>query len=323
MKKECRECLEPFEDFMDQKEDGWWCEDCDTYNFFDEANYSNHKFTIIYEDKYKAEKFPRKSPLKFKQQLSPFRYPGGKSKMIPYLATLLRANKCEALTSPFSGGASFELAMLESKMVDKVLLNDIDFGIYSVWWAILNMPDELIHRINTFKPTVENFFLSQEKIKKDYHSLDLMDAAWHTLLVNRLAYSGILMANPLGGKNGDITALTSRWNPASLSKRINQIHQMNSRIELFNVDSIDFIADYFWSDKTTLFIDPPYLEKGEQLYPHAYQEQDHINLAFMLDGLHRSYPNSDIIVTYDYNKWLQSQYVHVDEEIIIGRNYSI
>lgn len=308
---------------VDTNTEGWWCDTCDAYNYFDDSKHNNHRFTIIYEDKNKIETLPKRQDRKFKSQLSPFRYAGGKSKIIPFLASFVREEKCEVLASSHAGGASFELAMLEARLAKRLLLNDLDYGVFAVWWATLNMPEELIYRIRSFQPTHAAYFKAQEHIKLGYDRLDLMDAAWYTLLVNRLSFSGIARANPLGGRNGDINALTSRWNPATLAKRINAIHEMAHLIDLSCLDAVEFIEGAFWSDHTTIFIDPPYVEKGKDLYNIYYTQRDHIRLSVTLDSLHIGTPASDIIVTYDYNEWLQGLYRGPDNELIVGRKYSI
>lgn len=306
----------------DCNENGWWCDCCDAFNYYDTAIHQNHQFTIIYEDKsLKVVKTAKNK--RFKQQLSPFRYPGGKSKMIPYLYQFLRESKCDTLASPFTGGGSFELAMLEAGVVKKLRLNDLDYGVYAVWWCILYMPDMLIERIQAFKPTHKVYFEAQALIKTDYRHLDLLEAAWITLLVNRLAFSGIAKANPLGGKKGTLNALTARWNPTTLIKRISAIHELAPNIEISCVNAIEFIEDTFLSNSTTLFIDPPYVEKGQALYNQFYTEQDHMELAFVLRTLHVGTPSADILVTYDYNDWLERLYYAIDHSEVIGRNYSI
>lgn len=60
----------------DYTNEGWFCEDCDSFNYFNEENHQNHKFTVILEDKMlKESKEIAVSKRKFKKQLSPFRYP--------------------------------------------------------------------------------------------------------------------------------------------------------------------------------------------------------------------------------------------------------
>ena len=87
--------------------------------------------------------------------------------------------------------------------------------------------------------------------------MDIPDAAWCSLLVNRLAFSGIPKANPLGGKNGTISQLTSRYNPLVLAKRIKKVHSMSERITITQNDAIQLIEEEYWNSDATIFIDPP------------------------------------------------------------------
>lgn len=259
----CRICGSNWYD--DTNNEGWWCANCDGYNYWNLAAHDNHKFIVILEDKLQKEATVRRKSI-YKKQLSPLRYPGGKSKLIDYLATFIRKEKAKTLISPFLGGGSVELALLEAGTVQKLLINDLDYGLYSLWWTMLHMPDDLITRIEEFNPTQKAFYDAQSLIKSDYLHLNNLDAAWITLLVNRLAYSGIAKANSMGGKQGSVHDLTVRWNPKTLIKRIREIHKLADRIEVFCEDAVEFIEAYFWDDSATLFIDPPYFVKGKDLY---------------------------------------------------------
>lgn len=65
----------------------------------------------------------------------------------------LHKEKTIKLVSPFTGGGSFELAMLQAGVIKKLHLNDKDFGVYSLWWAIKYMPFALIERLQSKEPT--------------------------------------------------------------------------------------------------------------------------------------------------------------------------
>lgn len=212
--------------------------------------------------------------------------------------------------------------MLDAGKVEKLYLNDLDTGIYALWWMIVHMPDELIHRIQTARPTQEDYFQARTKIAEDYRGLDLPEAAWTTLLNNRLAYSGVWKANPLGGRNGCSTSLLSRWNPDDLCKRILHISRMADRITITQENAFEFIEEAYWNDHGTIVADPPYVGKGEQLYHTFYQEKDHRSLAFLLDTLHHGCPGTDILLTYDYCEWIKKQYECPDMELF-GRAYSV
>ena len=69
---------------LDKHNRGFWCEECDGFTYFDETD-NKHRFLLILENK-TTEKANRISAnVKFNKRLSPFRYPGGKSKIIDYL----------------------------------------------------------------------------------------------------------------------------------------------------------------------------------------------------------------------------------------------
>lgn len=317
----CVFCHEPYNSALDQSAEGFFCDSCDGFTYFNEDE--RHNYFLILEDKTRQETLIPYSTIKFKKQLSPLRYPGGKSKLVNLIYQYINKDNSKHFYSAFCGGASVELAFLEAGVINHLHLNDLDFGVYSLFWSILNIPEILIEQINNTVPTRNLFFKAQEIIKNDYREVDMVDAAWALLLVNRLAYSGIVKAYPLGGKKGSQKQLLSRWNPKTLEKRIMTIHSMRDKITLYNQDAITFIEEAYWTSNSTIFIDPPYVEKGEKLYHLYYQKDNHIELSIVLDSLYQGFPGSDIIITYDYNKWLNDYLYDYPERRIIGRKYVI
>ncbi len=305
---------------LDQYGKGFWCETCDRYNYFEQEK-SRHCFTLILENKRSSKTVVPVQKQKFNKRLSPYRYPGGKSKIINYLYLHLQQSKSKKLVSPFTGGGSFELAMLEEGVVDSLHLNDLDTGVFSLWWTIKHIPYEIIDRIKNITPTKKDYFKAQSIIKDDYLGVNMIDAAWASLLVNRLAFSGIYKANPLGGKHGKKEQLLSRWNPSELIKRIDKIHSLSDKIEVTQENAVTLIEEAYWQDEATIFIDPPYVLKGSDLYHCYYTEKDHRELAFLLDSLHQGCPGADILVTYDYTEWLINLYENPKIESI-NRIYS-
>jgi DNA adenine methylase len=268
-----------------------------------------------------GEKTLVKATRSFHKRLLPFRFPGGKSKVIDYLYSRLRQSKSKMLISPFTVGGSFELAMLDAGAVQELHLNDWDTGIFSFWWVVKHMPYALIERLQSIEPSHQDFFQAQAIIKSDYQGVDMVDAAWSVLLVNRLAYSGIVKANPLGGRNGSKETLLSRWNPRELIKRITHIHQISDRIHVTQENAIELIEDAYWNEEATIFIDPPYFVKGKDLYHCYYTKEDHVALSCLLDSLYHGCPGADLVVTYDYHPWIEQQY-HYPEMERIYRIYS-
>ncbi|WP_025731517.1 DNA adenine methylase [Heyndrickxia ginsengihumi] len=306
---------------LDDYGKGFWCELCDGYTYLDKQA-KKHSFKLILEDKMAENNKLCKSYITFSKRLSPYRYPGGKSKVIDFLYSQLPKKQYKNLVSPFAGGASFELALLDAGVVDNLYLNDLDIGVFSFWWVVKHMPDELIYRIERREPSHKEFSEAQFLIKNDYRGADVLNAAWASFLVNRLAFSGIVKANPLGGKKGGKEKLLSRWNPQDLIKRIKKVHELSNRIEIFQERAVDIIEEYYWDSDTLIFCDPPFVNKGKQLYHCYYSKKEHVELSQLLDSLYVGCPGADIIVTYDYSQWLEELYVSPNRHIV-GRTYSI
>lgn len=324
MAMQCNFCgcddIECFE--FDKHGQGFWCEVCDGYNYLNSDTNKMHKFTLILENKSNKNNVNYVSSTSFKKHLSPLRYPGGKSKLIDYIYFKLNSNNTNVFVEPFAGGASVGLSLLDAGVINNLILNDIDFGIYSLFFIIKNNPNRLINKINKYKPTHKDYFKAQETIKSNYKNCDEFKAAWSLLLVNRLAYSGICKANPLGGKNGSMNDLLVRWNPKTLCNRIDKINKMSNKITVLNMDALELIEEMYWEPSTTIFIDPPYFKKGKDLYEHYYNKEDHIKLNVLLDNLYQGMPGADMILTYDNDEYIEWLYLYPDIEIV-GRVYSI
>ena len=145
--------------------------------------------------------------------------------------------------------------------------------------------------------------------------LNDLDRAFYFLVINRCSFSGIQMANPKSD-------MKDRWIPKSLTERIKKIHSMSDYIEVRNNDAMELIEEMYWNPKNCIFIDPPYIEKGDQLYPvkfHLHQE-----LAELITDLLREFPGcADLLLTYDDQEILHQLYNQNHIGIhIIGRNYS-
>lgn len=69
---------------------------------------------------------------------SPLRYPGGKSRQARAIAQ--RIGRCRELRSPFSGGASVELAHRALGLSDGLWLNDADPWI-ALFWQAIKLPE--------------------------------------------------------------------------------------------------------------------------------------------------------------------------------------
>lgn len=301
---------------------GFWCLDCDGYNFFNRENGNSHKFTLILESGSKRNTPAQIAPIRLKKRLSPLRYPGGKSKIAHLLYWKLSPSNIDTLISPYSGGASVELSLLNAGVVKRIILNDYEYGVFALFKVIKENPEALITRVLEAQLGHDDFFRSREIIKSGYAGCSLLEAAWSMLIVNRLSFSGIYYANPLGGLQGSREQLLSRWNTQEICRRIRIIHAMSDAIVVLNQDACDLIEEAYWYHDSTILVDPPYFKQGKKLYRYYYEEEDHRRLNFLLESLFKGFPGADILLCYDDVPFIEELYTYPKIERI-DRAFSV
>lgn len=233
-----------------------------------------------------------------KKTMSPLRYPGSKNKTYQYVKHLIEINNCDTYIEPFVGGASVAIKLLLNKDVKKIMINDFDKSIYALWYSILNHTEELIDLINSTNITIEEWHRQKEINKNKENNDNLLELGFSTLFLNRTNRSGIIKAGVIGGlnQNGNYK-LDCRFNKEDIVFKIKSLAKFKNKIKLYNKDAEDFIRQNVSRTKNSLtFLDPPYYNKGAELYVNFYKYKDHISLSETID---RSLSNKLWILTYD------------------------
>src|SRR5438067_6981748 len=73
-------------------------------------------------------------------QRSPFRYPGGKTWLVPHVRAWLRSlpKKPQVFVEPFAGGGIISLTAAFEDLADKVLMVELDHEVAALWKTILS-----------------------------------------------------------------------------------------------------------------------------------------------------------------------------------------
>lgn len=323
---ECHETISPSEIRFatTRQQAGCFCDVCEAFCFFNDAQKRpTYKLLLEKKSTHNETLTPNKPPIKFDKRLSPLRYPGGKTLLIDYTYQQLNQNQCETLFSPFAGGASVELALLQSGVVNHLVLNDLDEHLMNFYHQAIYNTAELITYIDSNPLTIKFYEKSHINVNIPFNPQnDRIEAAYHYLINNRCSFSGIFKAGRLGGKNGSLQALSARWNPSDIIKRLWKLHALRDRITLTQLDFRSFIETYAWQSGT-FFIDPPYLtDQAHAIYRHAFNHTQHFQLFDTLNQFYHSYPNADFLVYYDNHPDIHN-YPIPDDVTIINRKYSI
>lgn len=216
--------------------------------------------------------------------LSPLRYPGGKGRLAPFIASLLDANNISGGTyfEPYAGGAGVALHLLFTQRVQKIVINDIDPGVHAFWHSALYDADKLCDLIKRTPVTMQSWS-RQLDIYRDPDS-EILRRGFATFFLNRTNRSGIVCSGgPIGGSRqmGSLT-LGARYNKRSLMERIERIGQVADAVELRNQDALELFRSRNGTRNGTAiwYLDPPYYVKGSRrLYASFYEADDHKVIA--------------------------------------------
>lgn len=238
---------------------------------------------------------------------SPLRYPGGKSKISRYIQEVIDINKLNdgIYIEPFAGGAGLALNLLYNEYFSKVILNDLSKPIYSFWYSVINHTEEFCNLIRN-TPVNMKEWEKQKEIQNKNNGDNILQLGFSTFFLNRTNRSGILNGGAIGGfKQSGQWKINARYNKEELIKRIRLIYQYADRIEIYNLEAMDFINKISKniSDISLFFIDPPYYDKGKYLYDNYYKNEDHKKLYEIISRL-----NNNWIVTYDDSEEISNMY---------------
>ena len=229
---------------------------------------------------------------------SPFRYPGGKTWLVPRVRQWLRSlkHRPSVLVEPFTGGGIVGLTVAFEKLAEHVVLVELDEQVAAVWQTIIGGDAEwLADRILSFDMTIEN---ARETLAKTDGST--REKAFRTIVKNRTFHGGILATGAtfiMNGENGK--GLNSRWYAKTLATRIRAIAEIRERFTFVCGDGIEVIRAHARKKRAAFFIDPPYTaggpngkRAGTRLYTH--HQLDHEMLfanTLRVAG--------DVLMTYD------------------------
>src|SRR3990172_10083248 len=90
---------------------------------------------------------------------SPFRYPGGKTWLVPVVRRWVASLPCRPrlFCEPFCGGAIAGLSVLFEEQADDLVLGELDEDVAAVWDTVLiGRGDDLVNRIGEFEISEES-----------------------------------------------------------------------------------------------------------------------------------------------------------------------
>lgn len=244
---------------------------------------------------------------------SPLRYPGGKGKILSFMIDIIKINKLENIeyVEPYAGGAAVALGLLFNGFVNKIHINDSDKAIHAFWYSILNYTEQFIEKVISTPVTVEEW-RNQKNIYNNIDSYSILEVGFSAFFLNRCNRSGVLKGGLIGGyeQKGN-WKIDARFNKLDLIKRIEKIALYKDKIELYNEDTAELLENNKEVFRNCiLYLDPPYYEKGYQLYKNHYKPSDHEKISTLVKEL-----NCYWVVSYDNVKPIIALYKNIKKRV--------
>ena len=234
---------------------------------------------------------------------SPLRYPGGKSRAVKHILPFIPEGV--EICSPFIGGGSIELALIERQQ--NVMGYDAFSPLVAFWQQAILSPKRLASQVAEWHPISRtDFYLMQKRVM----GVDdqLLQAAMF-FVINRASFSGITLS-------GGMSPEHPRFNQAA----IDRLFSFTAR-QLW-VECKDFHASIPLHESAFLYVDPPYAIQHMKLYGKKgdmHLDFDHAGLAVLLKE------RTDWLLSYNdcaYIRDLYDGYEIVDTQWSYGMNGS-
>ncbi|MER7251699.1 DNA adenine methylase [Kribbella sp. NPDC000426] len=239
---------------------------------------------------------------------SPLRYPGGKASLAGFFEEVIRALALNKPTyiEPYAGGAGAGLELLYRGVVGHLVINDLDYAVYSLWDSMLNRHEEFLDRFDSVPLTVAEWKRQREIFRRrDEPGLDKLDLGFATFYLNRTNRSGVLRGGIIGGLEQEgVYKLDARFNKDTLRHRITAVGKHRSKISVTHQDGAVRLRHWLAKENVFAYVDPPYYEKGSALYLNSFNDDQHRDLASWLNAL----ADANWVLTYDRANFIKALY---------------
>lgn len=246
------------------------------------------------------------------------RYPGGKKKVAGVLVSLFP--QFSEFREPFFGSGAVTFNIAQENHSVPLWINDLDSGIAALWTAVIREPQELAQLVDGFIPSLEAYREFVESLQ-DGSALTTVVRGFRKLAVHQMSYSGLGLkaGGPIGGWGQDPETnpkkydIGCRWNPSTLKAKIWKSHALLKgrcrEDRCTEYDALELIRKP--GEDVFLYLDPPYVGVGQDLYLLGYAEQDHRALAKALTETSHKWA-----LSYDDHPLVRELYreFHVDEK---------
>lgn len=242
--------------------------------------------------------------------VSPLRYPGGKTRACFKLYSILQKyydlSNFDTIISPFFGGGSFEFYMQNNHKLN-IIANDKFVPLFNFWSSCKYDKENLCNKLykEVDKITKDKF---NDLRKSIINEKNILEQSVSFFIINRCSFSGATLS---GGYSRESSK--KRFTNSSID-RINKLDL--SKFCIYNTEFEEFLEKSI-PEKSFIFVDPPYyLGEKSKLYGNngdMHENFDHVKLFKYICS------KKNWMITYNNCEYIKNLY---KDHTIIETNWS-
>lgn len=210
------------------------------------------------------------------------RYPGAKRRLLNELRKAMPPlSAVKEYVEPFVGAGSVACMVLSELPEDaEIILADADAELVCLWLSVKNNLDKLLHEIEIYEPSVESYV----EFVNNSGGTDL-ERGFKRLVLHQTSFSGmgVMAGSPIGGFGQKSRyKIGCRWSPVTLKRNLTRVNSLLNSTKNTIMCAPFSVSLSCVTERTFVYADPPYYEKGGQLYDKKMSLSDHASLASLL-----------------------------------------
>ena len=225
---------------------------------------------------------------------SPLRYPGGKSRSVDLISTIIP--EFDEFREPFLGGGSIFIYAKQRFPNKTFWINDLYFELYKFWEMTQKDVDALINKIYEWR---NQFPVGKELHKflnENLANFNDLERGAAFFIYNRITFSGTSLS---GGFSEH--AFTDRFTESSI-QRLNQFSKVINGSKITNLDYEELVKKE--GENVFIFLDPPYYSATKSaLYGkngNMHKTFDHVKFAENMKNCKHKW-----LITYDNSEYIR------------------
>ena len=225
---------------------------------------------------------------------SPLRYPGGKSRSVDLIATIMP--DFDEFREPFLGGGSIFIHTKQRYPNKKFWVNDLYFELYKFWEMTQKEVEALIEKVYEWRNRYPIGKELHQFLNQNLAQFNDLERGAAFFIYNRITFSGTSLSG--GFSEG---AFTGRFTESSI-QRLHPFAKVINGSTITNLDYEELVKQQ--GENVFIFLDPPYYSATKSaLYGkngNMHKSFDHVKFAKNMKNCTHKW-----LITYDDSEYIR------------------